>query len=229
MFAPRIYWRLFESTNAVGLAGAAAAGGRGAGLAAVVRAPRHRGRTTCIGGGPGLKLAVRGMGLPAAALCADQLGGRGLCAGLRAAGAGAAGAGRRGTAAGQPACRGAAASAWGCCCGRCWAIRCSRAWPGGPGRRRRCSAWRPTPRPSARSAGCCCCRAAAPPRAALLRGLWLVPLAWCTVSAATLGTMGAWQALLPLAAAASGRGGRAPALRLRCARADRAPGRRAAW
>ena len=64
---------------------------------------------------------------------------------------------------------------------------------------------------------------------ALLRGLWLVPLAWCTVSAATLGTMGAWQALLPLAAAVAGRGGRAPALRLRCARADRAPGRRAAW
>jgi len=35
----------------------------------------------------------------------------------------------------------------------------------------------------------------------LLRGLWLVPLAWCTFSAATLGTMGSWQALLPLAAA----------------------------
>jgi hypothetical protein len=36
---------------------------------------------------------------------------------------------------------------------------------------------------------------------ALLRGLWLVPLAWCTFSAATLGTMGTGQALLPLAAA----------------------------
>jgi hypothetical protein len=35
----------------------------------------------------------------------------------------------------------------------------------------------------------------------LLRGLWLLPLAWCAISAATLATMGAWQALVPLAAA----------------------------
>jgi len=35
----------------------------------------------------------------------------------------------------------------------------------------------------------------------LLRGLWLVPLAWCAISAATLATMGEWQALVPLAAA----------------------------
>jgi hypothetical protein len=36
----------------------------------------------------------------------------------------------------------------------------------------------------------------------LLRGLWLLPLAWCAISAATLGTMGTWQTLVPLAAAA---------------------------
>lgn len=42
------------------------------------------------------------------------------------------------------------------------------------------------------------CRASA---RMVLRGLWLVPLAWCVITAATLGTMGAWQALLPLAAA----------------------------
>ena len=36
----------------------------------------------------------------------------------------------------------------------------------------------------------------------LLRCLWVVPLAWCAISAATLGTMGAWQALVPIAAAA---------------------------
>lgn len=35
----------------------------------------------------------------------------------------------------------------------------------------------------------------------LLRCLWLVPLAWCAISAATLGTMGEWTALVPLAAA----------------------------
>lgn len=35
----------------------------------------------------------------------------------------------------------------------------------------------------------------------LLRGLWLVPLVWCAISAAMLGTMGAWQAWVPLAAA----------------------------
>jgi len=35
----------------------------------------------------------------------------------------------------------------------------------------------------------------------LLRTLWLVPLAWCAISAATLATMGEWQALVPLAAA----------------------------
>ena len=63
---------------------------------------------------------------------------------------------------------------------------------------------------------------------ALLRGLWLVPLAWCTVSAATLGTMGAVAGTAAAGGGAAGRGGRAPALRLRCARADRAPGRRAA-
>ncbi len=37
----------------------------------------------------------------------------------------------------------------------------------------------------------------------LLTMLWLVPLAWCAISAATLGTMGEWQALVPLAAAAA--------------------------
>ena len=35
----------------------------------------------------------------------------------------------------------------------------------------------------------------------LLRCLWLVPLAWCAISAATLGTMGGWTALVPLVAA----------------------------
>ena len=35
----------------------------------------------------------------------------------------------------------------------------------------------------------------------LPRFLWLVPLAWCAISAATLATMGEWQALVPLAAA----------------------------
>ena len=35
----------------------------------------------------------------------------------------------------------------------------------------------------------------------LLRGLWAVPLAWCAITAATLGTMGEWSALVPLAAA----------------------------
>ena len=35
----------------------------------------------------------------------------------------------------------------------------------------------------------------------LLRALWLVPLAWCAITAATLATMGEWQALVPLAAA----------------------------
>jgi hypothetical protein len=35
----------------------------------------------------------------------------------------------------------------------------------------------------------------------LLRCLWLVPLAWCAISAATLGTMGEWPAGVPLAAA----------------------------
>lgn len=35
----------------------------------------------------------------------------------------------------------------------------------------------------------------------LLRCLWLVPLAWCGITAATLGTMGEWQALAPLVAA----------------------------
>ena len=34
----------------------------------------------------------------------------------------------------------------------------------------------------------------------LLRTLWLVPLAWCAISAATLATMGEWQALVPLVA-----------------------------
>jgi len=42
------------------------------------------------------------------------------------------------------------------------------------------------------------CRASA---RVLLRGLWGMPLAWCAISAATLGTMGTWQALPPLAAA----------------------------
>lgn len=36
----------------------------------------------------------------------------------------------------------------------------------------------------------------------LLRLLWLLPLAWCAVSAATLATMGSWQAAVPLMAAA---------------------------
>ena len=35
----------------------------------------------------------------------------------------------------------------------------------------------------------------------LPRFLWLVPLAWCAISAATLATMGEWQAVVPLAAA----------------------------
>lgn len=36
----------------------------------------------------------------------------------------------------------------------------------------------------------------------LLRLLWLLPLTWCAVSAATLATMGSWQAAVPLTAAA---------------------------
>ena len=35
----------------------------------------------------------------------------------------------------------------------------------------------------------------------LPRFLWLVPLAWCAISAATLATMGEWQAVVPLVAA----------------------------
>lgn len=42
----------------------------------------------------------------------------------------------------------------------------------------------------------------APRVRALLRALWIVPLGWCAVSAATLGTMGSAQAWLPLLAAA---------------------------
>jgi hypothetical protein len=36
---------------------------------------------------------------------------------------------------------------------------------------------------------------------AVLRSLWIVPLLWCAITAATLGTMGSAQALSPLAAA----------------------------
>jgi len=45
-------------------------------------------------------------------------------------------------------------------------------------------------------------RAEAARTRAWLRLLWLVPLGWCAVSAATLATMGSWQAAVPLAAAA---------------------------
>ena len=167
MFSPRIYWRLFESLNAavwpaqVVLVGVALAWVGGF----VRRCARPwRCRAAMRRRGAGAVLAVRGLGFPVAALCADQLGGQRLRRRLRAAGFGLVGAGRHGRRAGHrrsPGMRPASR----CCCGRCWATRCSPGAPGGRGSRLKSSAWRLTPRPWARWVGCFCWRARAPRRA----------------------------------------------------------------